>query len=118
MTAADRPPGFANVWAGKQFRQLMGATFGKLGLPVTARNSGTDDAEPGDFTGLEEFVLLVTAASSSATATCLDEAEGRARATGRRYGVVVHRRRGAAPEGHYVTMSAATFAQLVQDLNK
>ncbi|GAA3602092.1 hypothetical protein [Agrococcus terreus] len=114
--APGNAAGFASVFEGLRWRELVAATLCKLGVEASVRWPDSSDAS--DIVGLPGVVLVTSAASGGRVSENLAEAEGRARATGAKVGGVVHRHRGRSAEQAYVTLSLEGFARLVSNSKK
>jgi hypothetical protein len=102
----------------REWREMLGLGFRALGLDVQTRPGRfRSETAVSDFEApaLADFVVTSTTAERGVIGMALDEVEGLARAAGRRWGVVVQKRREASPERAFVTMSVRTFTALVQE---
>lgn len=102
----------------RAFRQMSALALRVAGVEAEARATHRRAKdEPSDLHGPQMADWLMTArpVAPERLSAALDDADARARISGRRYAVVVHKRRGRRPEQAYATMTLETLGRLIAD---
>lgn len=102
---------------GRAFRELAAMSLAAMGLEVTPRVKYRRDKEQvSDILGgpLDRWMIRTRLQIGDKMSAAVDDAAARAKAAGRPFYAVVHRRNNRDPRASYVTTDLQTFAALLK----